>query len=58
MCKAFGLVNGRFISAEGVLGAGYTGGARGFGPTYDSFIKERIRGNRRDCKIYRIIRPT
>lgn len=40
MCKAFGLGNGRFISAEGVLGAaGYTGGARGFGPTYDSFNK-------------------
>ena len=39
MCKAFGLVNGRFISAEGVLGAaGYRRGS-GFGPTYDSFNK-------------------
>lgn len=38
MFKAFGLTNGRFISAEGVLGAaGYTGGIRGFGPTYDMY---------------------
>lgn len=38
MFKALGLTNGRFISAEGVLGAaGYTGGIRGFGPTYDTY---------------------
>ncbi len=38
MFKAFRLTNGRFISAEGVLGAaGYTGGVRGFGPTYDMY---------------------
>lgn len=38
MFRAFGLGKGKFVSAEGVLGAaGYTGGSRGFGPTYDSY---------------------
>lgn len=38
MLKAFGLKNGRFVSAEGVLrAAGYSGGVRGFGPTYELF---------------------
>ncbi|KKU49458.1 hypothetical protein A2875_01620 [Candidatus Gottesmanbacteria bacterium RIFCSPHIGHO2_01_FULL_46_14] len=38
MFQAFGLTNGRFISAEGVLRAsGYMGGARGWGPTYDGY---------------------
>ncbi len=38
MLKSFGLTNGRFVAAEGVLSAaGYTGGVRGFGPTYDAY---------------------
>lgn len=37
---AFGLTNGRFIAAEGVLrAAGYTGGERGWGPTYDLYTR-------------------
>lgn len=40
MLNAFGLSNGRFVSAEGVLAAaGYSGGTRGFGPAYDNFNK-------------------
>ena len=38
MLKAFGLTNGRFIAAEGVLrAAGYTGGKKGWGGTYDTY---------------------
>ncbi len=38
MLKAFGLANGRFVAAEGVLrAAGYTGGKRGWGPQYEAY---------------------